>query len=70
MEQKTVPVMIYTEATPNPLTLKFVINRPLMPSDFVELQKAEEGEKSPFAKISTIMISISESNIKISNKDN
>lgn len=51
MEQKTVPVMIYTEATPNPSTLKFVINRPLMPSDFVELQKAEEGEKSPFAKM-------------------
>lgn len=51
MEQKVVPVMIYTEATPNPLTLKFVINRPLMPNDFVDLQKAEDAEKSPFAKM-------------------
>lgn len=51
MEQKIVPVMIYTEATPNPLTLKFVINRPLMPNDFVDLQKSEDGEKSPFAKM-------------------
>lgn len=51
MEQKVVPVMIYTEATPNPLTLKFVINRPLMPNDFVDLQKSEDAEKSPFAKM-------------------
>lgn len=51
MEQKVVPVMIYTEATPNPLTLKFVINRPLMPNDFVDLQKIEDAEKSPFAKM-------------------
>ncbi len=51
MEQKIVPVMIYTEATPNPLTLKFVINRPLMPNDFVDLQKIEDAAKSPFASM-------------------
>lgn len=43
--------MIYTEATPNPLTLKFVINRPIMPNDFVDLQKQEDAEKSPFASM-------------------
>lgn len=51
MEQKVVPVMIYTEATPNPLTLKIVVNRPLMPNDFVDIQKVEDAEKSPFAKM-------------------
>jgi NFU1 iron-sulfur cluster scaffold homolog, mitochondrial len=47
--QQVVPVMIYTEATPNPSTLKFVVNRPLMPGDFVDLQDIKEAEKSPFA---------------------
>lgn len=49
MQQQVVPVMIYTEATPNPLTLKFVVNRPLMPDDFVDLQSAEEAALAPFA---------------------
>lgn len=47
--QQVVPVMIYTEATPNPSTLKFVINRPLMPDDFVDLQDIKEADKSPLA---------------------
>jgi Fe-S cluster biogenesis protein NfuA len=49
--QQVVPVMIYTEATPNPSTLKFVVNRPLMPGDFVDLQDINEAEKSPFASM-------------------
>jgi len=50
MERQAVPVMIYTEATPNPLTLKFVVNRPLFPNDFADIQNVEDAEKSPFAK--------------------
>ncbi len=49
-EVKDVPVMIYTEATPNPTTLKFVINRPLFPSDFYEFESIEETEEAPLAK--------------------
>jgi Fe-S cluster biogenesis protein NfuA len=62
--KNTVPVMIYTEATPNPATLKFVVNRPLMPDDFVELQNIEEAKGAPLAvqlfelgQISTVFIS-------------
>ncbi|MCO5230448.1 MAG: NifU family protein [Chitinophagales bacterium] len=51
METKNIPVMIYTEATPNPQTLKFVLNRPLLPNDFIDLENIEEAEKSPFAKM-------------------
>lgn len=51
MQQQVVPVMIYTEATPNPLTLKFVINRPLMPDDFADLQSPEDAENAPFAQM-------------------
>ncbi|MCO5233607.1 MAG: NifU family protein [Chitinophagales bacterium] len=51
METKVIPIMIYTEATPNPQTLKFVLNCPLLPNDFVDLESIEEAEKSPFAKM-------------------
>jgi NFU1 iron-sulfur cluster scaffold homolog, mitochondrial len=47
--QQVVPVMIYTEATPNPATLKFVVNRPLLPGDFVDLQDISEAAQAPFA---------------------
>jgi Fe-S cluster biogenesis protein NfuA len=46
---QVVPVMIYTEATPNPSTLKFVVNRPLLPNDFVDFQEVGEVAESPFA---------------------
>ena len=55
--KSTVPVMIYTEATPNPATLKFVVNRPLMPDDFVELQNLEEAKGAPLGQISTVFVS-------------
>jgi Fe-S cluster biogenesis protein NfuA len=48
-EIKIIPVMIYTETTPNPNTLKFVVNRPLLPNDFVEIQNVEEAENAPIA---------------------
>lgn len=49
--QQAVPVMIYTEATPNPLTLKFVINRPLFPNDFADLQSPEDAANAPMAQM-------------------
>jgi len=48
--QNTTPVMIYTESTPNPNTLKFVINRALYPNDFAEFEFLEETENAPLAK--------------------
>jgi NFU1 iron-sulfur cluster scaffold homolog, mitochondrial len=44
-----VPVMIYTEATPNPNTLKFVLNRPIYPNDFAEFQSKDETTEAPLA---------------------
>lgn len=51
METKTkTPVMIYTEATPNPNTLKFVTNKALLLNDAVEFQNIEETTEAPLAK--------------------
>lgn len=44
------PVMIYTEATPNPATLKFVLNRVIFPNDYYEFANKEETENAPFAE--------------------
>ncbi|MBK9793370.1 MAG: NifU family protein [Sphingobacteriales bacterium] len=52
MENTTtnIPVMIYTESTPNPNTLKFVTNKALLLNDTVEFQSAEETNEAPLAK--------------------
>jgi Fe-S cluster biogenesis protein NfuA len=51
MEPATkIPVMIYTESTPNPNTLKFVTNKALLLNDSVEFQSAEETDEAPLAK--------------------
>ncbi len=51
MEKITkVPVMIYTESTPNPNTLKFVTNKALLLDDAVEFQSADETTDAPLAK--------------------
>jgi len=51
MEEQTtqVPVMIYSEATPNPNTLKFVTNKALFLNDSVEFFSAEETQEAPLA---------------------
>ena len=49
-ETQRVPVMIYTESTPNPATLKFVLNRPLFPNDYYEFEGIEDTENAPLAK--------------------
>ena len=52
MEPTTnIPVMIYTESTPNPNTLKFVTNKALLLNDTVEFQSAEETNEAPLAKV-------------------
>ena len=49
-EVQDIPVMIYTEATPNPASLKFVVNRILFANDFYEFESVEETEQAPMAK--------------------
>jgi Fe-S cluster biogenesis protein NfuA len=52
MEPTTnIPVMIYTESTPNPNTLKFVTNKALLLNDTVEFQSTEETNEAPLAKV-------------------
>jgi NFU1 iron-sulfur cluster scaffold homolog, mitochondrial len=43
-------VSIYTEATPNPNTLKFVANRLLYPGKSIDFQTESEAAPSPLAK--------------------
>ncbi|HRH56717.1 MAG TPA: NifU family protein [Chitinophagales bacterium] len=51
MESTTkIPVMIYTESTPNPNTLKFVTNKALLLNDAVEFQHTDETNEAPLAK--------------------
>lgn len=48
--KEKVPVMIYTESTPNPNTLKFVTNKALLLNDAVEFQNIDETNEAPVAK--------------------
>lgn len=51
MESTTkIPVMIYTESTPNPNTLKFVTNKALLLNDAVDFQHIDETNEAPLAK--------------------
>ncbi|MBE2245714.1 MAG: NifU family protein [Candidatus Competibacteraceae bacterium] len=43
------PVFVYAESTPNPLTLKFVVNRGLLPDRSVEYLNVGEASDSPIA---------------------
>ncbi len=52
MEPTTkIPVMIYTESTPNPNSLKFVTNKALLLNDSVEFQNTNETNEAPLAKV-------------------
>lgn len=42
-------VMIYSEATPNPETMKFVANKMLLPDDSIYFQTRQAALKSPLA---------------------
>ncbi|MEN9447466.1 MAG: hypothetical protein RJA25_756 [Bacteroidota bacterium] len=50
MEATQIPVMIYTEATPNPNTLKFVTNKALLLNDAVEFQSVKDADEAPLVK--------------------
>lgn len=50
MSQTTqTPVLVYTEATPNPQTLKFVLNKILLNSGHADFTTEEEAQDSPLA---------------------
>lgn len=49
MDTTKIPLMIYTESTPNPNTLKFVTNKALLLNDAVEFQSIEETNEAPLA---------------------
>ncbi len=48
--QVKVPIEIYTEATPNPATLKFVINKMLLANENVEFTSVKDATEAPLAK--------------------
>lgn len=50
MENTTPYLDIYTEATPNPETMKFVFNRMILPDDAVDYPTKEKAAESPLAK--------------------
>lgn len=43
------PVIVYAESTPNPATLKYVVNRALLPDASVEYTSADKTQGSPLA---------------------
>ena len=45
----TVNINVYTESTPNPATMKFVVNKLLL-NGSIDFATKESAEKSPFAK--------------------
>lgn len=49
MNQTTFPVIIYAESTPNPATMKFVANRPLVEERSVEYTDSSTAKGSPLA---------------------
>ena len=49
-ETAQAPLIIYTEATPNPETLKFVSNKMLLPNVVAEFKSIDETEDSALAK--------------------
>lgn len=51
MTTEITPIMIYTEATPNPSSLKFVVNKELLAEGIVEMTSLEEAHASPFAQM-------------------
>lgn len=42
--------MVYTESTPNPESMKFVVNRMVLPNDSIDFRKKELVKDSPLAE--------------------
>ncbi len=49
MENTTTVIDVYTEATPNPETLKFVVNKMLFENNSADFQNIESAKSSPLA---------------------
>jgi NFU1 iron-sulfur cluster scaffold homolog, mitochondrial len=49
MENQIPPVQVYAESTPNPSTMKFVVNRPLLIDNSVEYSDVSQTKSSPLA---------------------
>ncbi|MBC7744119.1 MAG: NifU family protein [Flavobacterium sp.] len=49
MSTATTNITVYTEGTPNPATMKFLVNK-LLINNSVDFPNKESAEKSPFAK--------------------
>lgn len=47
--EKTLPISVYAEMTPNPSVLKFVANKRLLQTDSAEFKNIEEAQPSPLA---------------------
>jgi len=50
-DDNKIPVMLYTEATPNPNTLKFVVNRMLIENDTIQLLRSDSSIYTPLANL-------------------
>jgi Fe-S cluster biogenesis protein NfuA len=49
MENQLPPVQVYAESTPNPATMKYVVNRPLLIDNSVEYGDVSQTNSSPLA---------------------
>lgn len=49
METTIPPVQVYAESTPNPSTMKYVVNRPLLIDNSVEYSDVSQTQTSPLA---------------------
>ena len=49
MENQIPPVQVYAESTPNPATMKYVVNRPLLIDNSVEYGDISQTKSSPLA---------------------
>jgi Fe-S cluster biogenesis protein NfuA len=49
MENQLPPVQVYAESTPNPATMKFVVNRPLLIDNSAEYSDISQTKSSPLA---------------------
>ena len=49
MSTATTSITVYTEGTPNPATMKFLVNK-LLTNSSIDFPTKESAEKSPFAK--------------------
>jgi Fe-S cluster biogenesis protein NfuA len=50
MENQVPPVQVYAESTPNPATMKFVVNRPLLIDNSAEYTDGSQTKSSPLAE--------------------